>query len=92
MSVPSNLERNDSLRGPRAAVARGLPGLRCKVNTFVEPAFLAEPLERARASVLAKVEHPFRVGKQHFGYAKLRSRGLAKHTARLTLMFALGNL
>jgi IS5 family transposase len=42
--------------------------------------------------VRAKVEHPFRVIKQQFGYAKVRYRGLAKNTARLTILFALGNL
>jgi IS5 family transposase len=34
-----------------------------------------------------EVEHPFRVVKQQFGYAKLRYRGLAKNTARLTFTF-----
>lgn len=92
VSAPSKLERNDSLRGVRAAAARGLPGLRRELNPFIESEVLAEPLERARASVRAKVEQPFRVGKHRFGYAKLRYRGLAKNTARLTMMFALGNL
>ena len=40
----------------------------------------------------AKVEHPFRVIKQQFGYAKVRYRGLAKNTARLTMLFAMSNL
>ncbi len=40
----------------------------------------------------AKVEHPFRVIKQQFGYAKVRYRGLEKNTARLMMLFALGNL
>lgn len=43
-------------------------------------------------SVRAKVEHPFRVVKKQFGYAKMRYRGLAKNTARLTLLFSLSNL
>jgi IS5 family transposase len=42
--------------------------------------------------VRAKVEHPFRVIKQQFGYAKVRYRGLVKNTARLTMLFALSNL
>ncbi|MFX8879524.1 transposase, partial [Acinetobacter baumannii] len=49
-------------------------------------------VERLKASVRAKVEHPFRVVKQQFGYAKVRSRGLAKNTARLTMLFAMSNL
>jgi IS5 family transposase len=39
-----------------------------------------------------RLEHPFRVVKQQFGYAKARYRGLAKNTARLTMLFALRNL
>ena len=38
------------------------------------------------------MEHPFRVVKQQFGDAKVRYRGLAKNTARLTMLFALSNL
>jgi IS5 family transposase len=53
---------------------------------------LLEKVEKLKASVRAKVEHPFRVIKQQFGYAKVRYRGLAKNTARLTMMFALSNL
>ena len=48
--------------------------------------------EHRKASLRAKVEHPFRVIKQQFGYAKVRYRGLQKNTARLTMLFALGNL
>lgn len=51
-----------------------------------------ERLEKLKASVRAKVEHPFRIVKQQFGYAKVRYRGLAKNSARLTMLFALGNL
>ena len=39
----------------------------------------------------ARVEHPFRVVTQQFGYTKTRYRGLAKSTAKLTLVFALRN-
>ena len=53
---------------------------------------LLEKAEKLKASIRAKVEHPFRLIKQQFGYAKLRYRGLAKNTARLTMMAALGNL
>lgn len=53
---------------------------------------LLEEAERLKASVRAKVEHPFRVIKQQFGYAKVRYRGLHKNTSRLTVLFALSNL
>jgi IS5 family transposase len=48
--------------------------------------------ERAKASVRAKVEHPFRVIKQQFGHMKARYRGLAKNGSHLVTLFALSNL
>ncbi len=48
--------------------------------------------ERFKASVRAKVEHPFRVIKRQFGYTKVRYRGLAKNTAQVLTLFALSNL
>jgi IS5 family transposase len=68
------------------------PGLRRKLNPFIEPEFIAEQLEKAKASVRAKVEHPFRVLKRQFSYTKVRYRGLAKNTAQIVTLFALGNL
>ena len=38
-----------------------------------------EAAEKRKASVRAKVEHPFLYVKRHFGYAKVRYRGLAKN-------------
>jgi IS5 family transposase len=51
-----------------------------------------EKIEKAKASVRAKVEHPFRVIKRQFGMMKVRFRGLAKNTAHLITLFALSNL
>ena len=68
------------------------PGLRRKLNPFIEPEFLAEQAEKFKASVRAKVEHPFRVLKRQFGYAKVRYRGMKKNTAQIVTLFALGNL
>jgi len=48
--------------------------------------------EYEKASVRAKVEHPFRVIKQQFGLAKVRFKGLAKNTAHVITLFALSNL
>ncbi|WP_340700707.1 transposase [Burkholderia cenocepacia] len=53
---------------------------------------LLEKAEWLKASVRAKVEHPFRVIKQQFGYGKVRYRGLDKNTSRLTMLFAMSNL
>lgn len=49
-------------------------------------------VEKAKAQVRAKVEHPFRVIKRQFGYTKVRFRGLMKNTAQLVTLFALSNL
>jgi len=53
---------------------------------------MKEQYERTKASIRAKVEHPFRVLKQQFGHVKVRYRGLAKNTAQLHTLFALSNL
>ena len=53
---------------------------------------LAEQAEQLKASVRAKVEHPFRVIKRQFGHVKMRYRGLAKNTAQLITLFALSNI
>jgi IS5 family transposase len=53
---------------------------------------LNEQAEQLKASVRAKVEHPFRVIKRQFGYVKVRYRGLAKNTAQLITLFALSNI
>jgi len=48
--------------------------------------------EHRKASIRAKVEHPFRVIKRQFGLTKVRFRGLAKNTAHVITLFALSNL
>ena len=48
--------------------------------------------EKAKASVRAKVEHPFRYIKVLFGYAKVRYRGLAKNENRLHVLAGFTNL
>ena len=53
---------------------------------------LREQLEKLKASVRAKVEHPFHVVKNTFGHKKARYRGLAKNTAQLHTLFGLANL
>ena len=49
-------------------------------------------LESRKASVRAKVEHPFLILKRDFGFAKTRYRGLAKNLNRLHMAFASANL
>ncbi|MCL7942179.1 IS5 family transposase [Halomonas sp. ATCH28] len=49
-------------------------------------------IEKAKASIRAKVEHPFHVIKNLFGYRKVRYKGLAKNHAQLFSLFGLANL
>ena len=51
-----------------------------------------EAAEKRKASVRAKVEHPFRCVKLQFGYAKVRYRGLAKNRQRIALLLGFSNL
>jgi IS5 family transposase len=68
------------------------PGQRRALDKASAKGALAEQIERIKASVRAKVEHPFRVIKRQFGHVKVRYRGLAKNTAQLHTLFALSNL
>ena len=67
------------------------PGKR-KTQKHMPWGTLHEQAEQLKASVRAKVEHPFRVIKRQFGYVKVRYRGLAKNTAQLITLFALSNI
>ena len=53
---------------------------------------VALSVEKIKASIRAKVEHPFRRIKQQFGYSKVRYRGLKKNHNRLELLAAFSNL
>ena len=64
------------------------PGQRRKLEAGSDEA----AREKRKASVRAKVEHPFLYVKRHFGYAKVRYRGLGKNTQRLALLLGFANL
>jgi IS5 family transposase len=68
------------------------PGKRRALDKTRKVDALVDQLERLKASIRAKVEHPFRVVKRQFGHVKVRYRGLKKNTAQLTTLFALSNL
>ena len=53
---------------------------------------MMEKLEHLKASVRAKVEHPFHVIKNLFRHRKARYRGLAKNAAQLMTLFGFANL
>lgn len=52
---------------------------------------LLERVEKIKASIRSKVEHPFHVLKNLLGHRKTRYRGLAKNTAQLMTLFGLAN-
>ena len=68
------------------------PGKRAALDKTKRLGQLIDQLERLKASIRAKVEHPFRVIKRQFGHVKVRYRGLNKNTAQLSTLFALSNL
>ena len=49
-------------------------------------------IEYLKASIRSKVEHPFRIIKQQFGFVKARYKGLAKNDNQLAMLFTLANL
>lgn len=68
------------------------PGLRKQLDKAHPVDALVNKIEYLKASMRAKVEHPFRVIKRQFGHLKVRYRGLKKNTAQLVTLFALSNL
>jgi len=48
--------------------------------------------EYLKASVRAKVEHPFRIIKCQFGFVKARYRSLVKNNSKLAMLFTLANI
>ena len=69
-----------------------MPGKRKAMDKSTPMGAILEQLEKTKARIRAKVEHPFRVIKRQFGYTKVRYRGLAKNTAQLYTLFMLSNL
>jgi IS5 family transposase len=53
---------------------------------------LDDLFETAKAHIRSKVEHPFRLIKQQFGFQKTRPRNLAKNRCILNVLAALTNL
>lgn len=72
------------------------PGAQDLTNRRYRRKGVVDEIERAKnktkSSVRAKVEHPFLVIKQIFGFAKTRYKGLEKNAHRLFVTCALANL
>jgi IS5 family transposase len=67
---------------------------RSRVQAIADDALreVTREAERIKAALRARVEHPFHVVKNLFGYRKVRYKGLAKNTNQLHVLFALANL
>jgi transposase, IS5 family len=85
------VDKRDEAQGPDWHVAMQ-PGKRRQLDPARPWARLLEQVEQLKASVRAKVEHPFHVIKNLFKHKKARYKGLAKNEAQLFSLFGLANL
>jgi len=85
------VHKREEAKGPRWHVAMQ-PGKRRLLDPSHTWARLLEQAEQLKASVRAKVEHPFHVIKNLFRHKKVRYKGLAKNKAQLFSLFGLANL
>ena len=85
-------KRTDANPGVRWNIAMR-PGKRRELDKADNPIdALIDKIEKCKAGIRAKVEHPFRVIKRQFGFVKVRYRGPKKNTLQLKTLFALSNL
>ncbi len=83
--------RDREMRFRKAAPkAQDMTSRRTRYGKIVDE--LKRRKNRTKASIRAKVEHPFRILKRVFGFVKLRFRGLKKNHDHLCAAFALVNL
>ncbi|WP_128841906.1 IS5 family transposase [Burkholderia catarinensis] len=88
----AGVDKRDEMNGKpvkwRVAIKRG------KIKAMRDGALkdLLVEIERTKAQIRARVEHPFHIVKNLFHHRKVRYKGLAKNTAQLFSLFALANL
>ena len=86
------VDKRDEMKGKsvkwRVAAKRG------KIKAMQDGALkdLVIALEKTKAQIRARVEHPFHIIKNLFRHRKVRYKGLAKNTAQLFSLFGLANL
>ena len=88
----TGLDKRDELQHVEAAflIAEKLSKLRAMKNA--RERHYAKRREYRKASLWAKVEHPFRVIKRQLGHIEVRYRGMVKNAAQVLTLFALSNL
>lgn len=82
--------KREEAQGPQWHIAMQ-PGKRQQLSDSALGQML-EQVEKIKASIRAKVEHPFHVIKNLFRHRKTRYRGLARNHAQLFSLFGLANL
>lgn len=85
------VDKREEAQGPKWHVAMQ-PGKRRQQDLTRERARMLEKVEQLKASIRAKVEHPFHMIKNLFRHKKTRYKGLAKNQAQLFSLFGLANL
>lgn len=86
------VEKRDENKGKSVTWHVAMTPTKLKALAEDETGKLTELLECTKASVRAKVEHPFHVEKNLFKHKKARYPGLAKNTAQLFTLFGFANL
>ena len=76
------VDKREEAQGPQWHVAMQ-PGKRRQLDPTRKWARLLEKAEQLKASIRAKVEHPFHVIKNLFRHKKVRYKGLARNEAQL---------
>ena len=86
------IEKREEMEGKAANFRVAMrPGKRRALSDTPEGR-LENLVETAKAHIRAKVEHPFRVIKQQFGFQKTRLRGMTKNRCKVNVLAALTNL
>ena len=90
----TGVEKRTEIVSAHAGVEWHVAAKRGKVKALAEGLVkdITLKLEKAKAQVRARVEHPFHIIKNLFKHRKVRYRGLSKNTAQLYSLFALANL
>ena len=88
------VEKRAEISAAHPQVEFHLAAKRSQIKALAEGAVktLTVELEKLKAQVRARVEHPFHIIKNLFRHRKARYRGLAKNLAQLHTLFALANL
>jgi len=96
----TGVEKREEIQAAQASgkirrdIAWSIAAKRGKIVKMVEGRYkeLTVALERTKAQIRARVEHPFHVIKNLFGHKKVSYKGLKKNRARMYSLFALANL